>query len=141
MLSEKQKFAERLNETLDHAGYPRMGQGRQSALASVMNEPANQVGKWLKGEEYPKTSRLVKLAQHLGVRSNWLLCGTGEKIPSADNPDRVIRVEKNTSDSGISTTQEALSQEAFDLALVWMQLPIKQRNLLRNLIVELAKGE
>ncbi|HHC72220.1 MAG TPA: peptidase S24, partial [Thiotrichales bacterium] len=51
MTSEREKFAGRLNETLDERGFPRLGQGRQSELAKVLGAPPQQVGKWLKGQD------------------------------------------------------------------------------------------
>ena len=142
MSTEKQKFATRLNGVLDDSGYPKAGHGRQSALATVMGESATQVGRWLKGEDYPKTSMLVKMAQHLGVRSNWLLTGAGEKFSSASEPEKEIHIAtRSERESGVGDIRTVLSQEAFELALSWMQLPQTQRHLLQKLIMELAKDQ
>ena len=140
MTSEKEKFARRLNQALDDVGLARMGQGRQTSLARDMNLPSQVVGKWLKGEDYPKTSQLVKLAQYTGVRSNWLLSGIGEKYPSAVD-------HKPASDPGVMETGSdysplslpKLTQDAFDIAVIWMKLPLLQRNALRKVISELAE--
>ncbi len=81
MSREKEKFAQRLNEGLDDMNYPPMGHGRQSALSKELKLSSQVVGRWLKGEDFPKTSQLVKVSQFLDVRSNWLLSGVGSKYP------------------------------------------------------------
>lgn len=139
MSSEKEKFAQRLNQALDDVGLARMGHGRQTTLAKEMNLPSQVVGKWLKGEDYPKTSQLVKLAQYTGVRSNWLLAGVGEKYPSAAeykssaDEDSMVAVADRP-----KAALPNLTQEAFDIAVIWMKLPVLQRSALRKVIVELA---
>lgn len=147
MTSEKQKFANRLNEALDEAGLPRIGQGRQSSLAKIINIAPQQAGKWLKGEDFPKTSQLVKVARFLGVRSNWLLTGTGDKYMSEGEQQafyETLRAER--SNDGSATTEEddplvasgVLSRDAFEVAVAWMQLPTGQRSAMQKVIFELA---
>lgn len=142
MSSEKEKFAMRLNDVLNEAQYPKAGQGRQSALATVMGESATHVGRWLKGEDYPKTSILVKLAQHLGVRSNWLLTGAGDKYPSTNEQEKEIQITTRSNSGGSERdVTKVLSHEAFELALTWMTLSRNQREILQKLIIELARDE
>lgn len=132
MASEKKKFAGRLNEALDEAGFPPLGNGRRAALARLMEVPSHMAGKWLKGEAFPATSKLVKLAQHLGVRSNWLLTGAGAKRTGA------------LADGAAGGRAPArapgswLSPEAVQLARAWMSLPELQRVAIRRVIDELA---
>jgi transcriptional regulator with XRE-family HTH domain len=147
MGSEREKFAQRLNESLDDAGLPKIGQGRQSALAKLLDVTPQQAGKWIKGEDFPQTSKLVKLAQFLGVRSNWLLSGAGERYlpeggcePVRDVGSAEIQLESPAaSGADYAAMGKLLSQEAFDVALSWMKLPPGQRDPLRRLIHELAR--
>jgi len=79
MATEVEKFSDRLNMMLNDVGLPRMGQGRQTALADELRVSPEEVSQWLKGESFPRTSILVKLSQFLGVRSNWLMTGSGKR--------------------------------------------------------------
>ncbi len=146
MSTEREKFAARLNGVLDDAGMPKMGQGRQSAVAKLLDLPPQQVGRWLKGEDFPKTSQLVKLAKHLNVRSNWLLSGAGEKVapPEGEEAPREGRPAHRPNSNGASVRGGAspggsLTQDAFDFALTWMKLPASQRDALRRVVSELAR--
>lgn len=146
MSTERKKFAARLNDVLDEAGLPKIGQGRQSALGKLLDVAPQQAGRWLKGEDFPKTSQLVKLAQHVGVRSNWLLSGAGEKWAPPEG-EEVVRetaaVGAARGDGGgargMSAPASLLNQDAFDFALTWMKLPLAQRDALRRLVVEMAR--
>jgi len=128
--SEREKFAMRLNEALDDAGIPPKGDGRSSALVDMLGINHQEAQKWLDGEEFPKTSRLVKMATMLQVRSNWLLSGQGEKYP----PD--VEVEQRVKTTVVETADE-LSKEAFALASRWMRLPYQQRIAMQKVIDEL----
>lgn len=145
MASEREKFAARLNQALDEAGLPSTGQRRQVALARVLDVSVEHVGRWLGGEDFPQTSQLVRLAQYLGVRSNWLLSGVGERyarqpdaLPVGGSAAEVAVAEP--SGAGYEVVGSMLSKEAFEIALAWMKLPPPQRQALRQLIVELARG-
>ena len=146
MSSEKQKFSQRLNEALDDMNYPRMGHGRQSALAKELKLSAQVVGGWLKGESFPKTSQLVKVSQFLDVRSNWLLSGVGLKYPKKHvRPDRVVPAEtrENREDTHIEITADdspKMDKEAFQVALAWIKLPDLQRAALKKVIIELSES-
>jgi hypothetical protein len=149
MTSEKQKFAHRLNEALDEAGLPRIGQGRQSGLAKMIDVGPQLAGKWLKGEDYPKTSQLVKIAKQLGVRSNWLLTGSGDKYMSEEEQqafyeslraERSKRAEVREGTEDPLVASGVLSREAFELAVAWMQLPATQRAAMQKVIVELSRA-
>ncbi|GMR08104.1 MAG: hypothetical protein BMS9Abin26_1109 [Gammaproteobacteria bacterium] len=131
-MSEKKKFAERLNAALDFAGIPKKGMGRQSALVKMLGASHRSAKKWLDGGEFPPTSKLVKLSQITGVRSNWLLSGQGDMISAVSDDD----------DSKKEIAQEAsvMSQEAFDIATDWMKLPESQRIAIRKVIHELVKN-
>jgi hypothetical protein len=128
------RFAERLNDALDNIQFPKLGNGRQSRLSELLNIPAQDVGHWLKGDAFPKTSALVKLSDLTKVRSNWLLSGQGEPYNKDANP----RGEgKNLPLTG----KDKLSKEAFDLGLTWMKLPKLQRDAIARVIQELVAAQ
>lgn len=128
------RFAERLNDALDNIQFPKLGNGRQSRLSELLNIPAQDVGNWLKGDAFPKTSALVKLSDLTKVRSNWLLSGQGEPYNKDQNP----RGEgKNLPPTG----KDKLSKEAFDLGLTWMKLPKPQREAIAKVIQELLVAQ
>ncbi|MDT8403776.1 hypothetical protein [Sulfuriflexus sp.] len=129
--NEKQKFAARLNEALDDAGVPLKGMGRQSSLVRMLGVSHRVAKKWLDGEEFPPTSKMVKLATELHVRSNWLFSGQGDKVAESagDMLDAEAEVHRHA---------DALSQEAFEVASEWMKLPQSQRVALRKVIRELG---
>jgi transcriptional regulator with XRE-family HTH domain len=131
-VSEKKKFAERLNQAMDSAGLPKKGMGRQSTLVKLLGISHRQAKKWLDGEEFPPTSKLVKIAQATGVRSNWLLSGYGDMLPAAGN---------DITDYEIKQEANELSKEAFEVASSWMRLPYAQRMALKKVIDELADVE
>ena len=134
MQSEKEKFSQRLNEALNDMNYPPMGHGRQSALAKELNLSPQLIGSWLRGEDFPKTSQLVKISQFLDVRSNWLLSGVGSKYPKkSDRVDFAVRKKQEE----VAKSGKRLDKEAFEIALAWMKLPHQQRLVLRKVIEEL----
>jgi transcriptional regulator with XRE-family HTH domain len=134
MQSEKEKFSQRLNEALNDMNYPPMGHGRQSALAKELKLSPQIIGRWLKGEDFPKTSQLVKISQFLDVRSNWLLSGVGSKYPrKTDQASIAIRRKQEE----VANSSHRLDKEAFEIALAWMKLPDQQRMVLRKVIEEL----
>lgn len=150
MSKEKKKFSERLHEALDDMNYPRMGHGRQSALAKELKLSPQLVGNWLKGDEYPKTSQLVKISQFLNVRSNWLLSGSGTKYPKKNpglslvhNKKVAAKKQKVVENGNVEEIEikkiPQLDKEAFELALVWMKLPEGQREALKKVIFELSE--
>lgn len=128
--SERSRFAERLNDALDNIQFPKLGDGRQAKLAELLNVPAADVGDWLKGEAFPRTSSLVKLSDLTKTRSNWLLSGQGEPYENENNP-------RGTGKAPPSTGTGKLSKEAFDLGMAWMKLPKQQRDVITKVIEEL----
>lgn len=130
MNNEKEKFSDRLNEALDDARVPSKGMGRQSALVRMLGVSHRVAKKWLDGDEFPPTSKMVRLATELQVRSNWLFSGQGEKcLESAAGMDEA--------ETEVQRHADAMSQEAFEVASEWMKLPQPQRLALRKVIREL----
>ncbi len=132
MNNEKQKFSERLNEALDDAGIPLKGMGRQSNLVRMLGVSHRVAKKWLDGDEFPPTSKMVKLATELQVRSNWLFSGQGKK--NASLADDMLGEDE----AEVQRHADAMSQEAFEVASEWMKLPQPQRMALRKVIRELS---
>jgi hypothetical protein len=134
MNSEKEKFSQRLNDALDEAGVPPIGDGRSSALVEMLGITHQEAKKWLDGEAFPRTSNLVKMAGLLQVRSNWLLSGQGERyapdVNPADRPSGKVVQQANE-----------LSKEAFDIASKWMLLPAQQRVAIAKVIQELSQSQ
>lgn len=146
MASEKDKFSTRLNEVLDDIGFAKIGQGRQSSLAKLLDVSPRQAGGWLRGESFPKTSQLVKLSQYMNVRSNWLLSGIGEKHPSDREEDakpnnNAEESNENNPDDSAAGKTSLLSNDAFNVALAWMKLPVSQRIAIQKVITELGKDK
>ena len=132
--SERSRFAQRLNDALDNIQFPKLGAGRQARLSELLNVPAADVGHWLKGESFPRTSALVKLSDLTKTRSNWLLSGQGEPYKVADNP-------RGAGKNLPTTGKGKLSKEAFDLGMEWMKLPKQQREAIARVITELAASQ
>jgi len=128
--SERDRFAQRLNDALDNIDFPKLGAGRQARLSELLDIPASNVAHWLKGESFPRTSALVKLSDLTKTRSNWLLSGQGEPYKKAENPRGVGKTPPNTG-------TKKLSKEAFDLGMKWMKLPKQQREAIARVITEL----
>lgn len=132
--SEKKRFSSRLNDALDNIQFPKLGAGRQARLAELMDAAPQAAGQWLKGEAFPPTSVLVKLAQLTNTRSNWLLSGTGDAYDKTSNPRGP---GKNPPPVG----KEKLSKEAFELGLAWMKLPEEQREAIERLVQALRPAQ
>jgi len=129
--SERMRFAERLNDALDNIQFPKLGEGRQSRLSELLDVPGQDVGHWLKGDAFPRTSALVKLSDLTKVRSNWLLSGQGEPYVKSQNPRGEGKILPLIG-------KDKLSKEAFDLGLTWMKLPKLQREAIAKVIQELV---
>lgn len=132
--SEKQRFSSRLNDALDNVQFPKLGAGRQARLAELMEATPQAAGQWLKGEAFPPTSVLVKLAKLTNTRSNWLLSGAGPAYDKVANPRGP---GKNPPPIG----KEKLSKEAFELGLAWMKLSAAQREVIERLIQILSTSQ
>lgn len=133
MNREAKKFSERLNVALDDAGVPQKGMGRQSSVVRMLGVSHRVAKKWLEGEEFPPTSKMVKLSTLLNVRSNWLFSGQGAMRNAAESM-------QTETDQEVYRHAGELSQEAFEIASDWMRLPQQQRIALRKVIKELGAG-
>lgn len=134
MNSEAIKFSRRLHQALDFAGIPQKGMGRQSALVKMLAISHRVAKKWLDGEEFPPTSKMVKISSMLNVRSNWLFSGQGEMQNNDEDTNNHLGVAEVHRHAG------ELSQEAFEVAAEWVKLPYSQRQALRKVIKELSRA-
>ena len=90
ILTEQERFAERLNQALDAARYQHAGASR---IAREFNlrfpdkaVTVHAVRKWIKGDAIPTQDKLLALAQWLGVRADWLRYDGDEPAIEAVNP-------------------------------------------------------
>lgn len=83
-------FVARLRKGLAHAGIGDWGAG--AYLASVTGRTAKAASKWLNAETMPGRANMLKIAEELGVRSEWLQFGEGLMTADADNRDRESNV-------------------------------------------------
>jgi len=146
-MSEKEKFSQRLNAALDDAGFPE-GSERKLTIAELLNEASSNVGLWLEGGEFPKTSKLVKLAKLANVRSNWLLLGTGDKESDeqadkdylkklmAQRAEKKRKANKKKVEFNRSLNDE-LSKEAIELATDYMALSKQDQQQVKALVTQL----
>ena len=151
-MSEKEKFAARLNTALDEAGFPDYGKGRQSRIAELLNESVATVSSWLDGREYPRTSMLVKLARMANVRSNWLLSGTGEMLFDEQAEKEYCeqlkerRAEKKRMAMKLESVRghefkQGLSREALLLACDYMKLSLGAQKEVQALMAKLSSAD
>jgi len=141
MVSERMKFSKRLNDVLDEAGFPAEGEGRQSAIANLLDESPENVGLWLEGLDYPQTSKLVKLAKLVHVRSNWLMSGTGEKhadeAAEREFREKLRQRHAEKKRKAQEFTVHGFSKEALDFARTYMQMSVSQQNEIKKLMSQL----
>lgn len=134
MSTQKQAFADRLNDALDNIRFPALGKGRLSRLSEILGSDEPETDSWLKGMGFPPTSILVKLAELTQTRSNWLFSGQGSPFEAGKKPQGTGKIRP-------STGKEKLSKEAMELGLKWMKLPRQQRQAIARVVEELAGDE
>ena len=114
-MNGKEQFAQRLNEALDRYGAPPKGKGRQLWVGKRFNVSQKAARKWLEGEGFPKTERILQIARKLCASENWLLNG----------------IEK-----GNQTTSFMLETDEEKLLKLYRELPPS----LRETVVSLLQG-
>lgn len=70
-------FASRLKKALTASDIPEWGAGAR--LAKIAGVTAKAASKWLNGESIPGSANLLKIAEALGVRREWLEYGEGSE--------------------------------------------------------------
>lgn len=106
-IDEKKNFAFRLNQALDQAGIPPKGKGRQLKLASLFEVTQEGARKWLEGEGFPDTKRILEIATKLNVNAQWLLSGIGHINPNVKIKDFPIETSPNWTKVPILTWEDA----------------------------------
>lgn len=82
---ELQAFAARLNEICDDMGIAPKFNGRQAELASAIQKitgekiTPNAARKWVEGEGFPSTDKIILLARWASVNTEWFITGQGSK--------------------------------------------------------------
>jgi phage repressor protein C with HTH and peptisase S24 domain len=80
-------FSDRLREALKHAR--KSGRGEGAWLSKTAGVTPKAASKWLNGEARPSHEKVVKVANALRVREDWLLYGRGPRMdeyPSMTEP-------------------------------------------------------
>lgn len=79
MDKKAKSFAVRLKEALDDLGIPE--RGRQMLLSREFKVSQPSAKRWLDGQNYPDTEKIIEIALWSKTSIDWLLTGRGEKHP------------------------------------------------------------
>ena len=77
--SVRQSFAKRFNEALDDMNVSRIGRGRVNEVKNLFHLSQRGASKWVGGESMPDAQKMPWIAEILGVNSEWLQSGKGQK--------------------------------------------------------------
>ncbi|MCU4589126.1 Cro/Cl family transcriptional regulator [Acinetobacter ursingii] len=91
MPEHKELFSERLNKVLEEKGYP--VRGRAVELAKIFKITPKAAGKWLNGEAFPETQKIIEIAEYFEISVSWLLTGKSDDV--------VWRESVNVNESGL----------------------------------------
>lgn len=97
-----QRFAARLGELLDAAGYPRLKSGRISRLAADLGVSIQTARKWINGTALPGPMILTALARRTGRSIDFLLNGTDWQPPHEAGALPLPIFELREADAGTS---------------------------------------
>ena len=128
-MDEKARFAQRLTEAMELAGYPAKG--------AVLEREFNQrywgkpislqaVCRWLRGEAIPSQDKLNVLAEWLQVEPQALRFG--------DESIQKVRTAKSSVDAAVSYAE----REVFE---AFLKLPADKRKIVREVILAFAKAQ
>lgn len=88
MVKKAEAFSIRFKEAMDDMGIP--SRGRQMLISRQFNVSQPSAKRWLDGDNFPDTEKLVEIAAWTKTSIDWLLTGRGIKHPSEfDYPDDV----------------------------------------------------
>ncbi len=79
MSKKANEFSARLNEAMDDLGIP--PRGRQMLLSRQFGISQPSAKRWLDGDNFPDTGKIVELAAWTNTSVDWLLTGRGLKHP------------------------------------------------------------
>lgn len=92
-MDEKMAFSNRLNELCDDMGIPPKGENRQQTLGKLFTVSQNGARKWLEGEGFPSTERMIAVAKWGKVSFEWLATGRGTKhLPTTATRPEIVRL-------------------------------------------------
>ena len=77
----------------------------QRSLARKIDVASRTLQRWEKGEQVPDSIYLLRLAQSIGVRPEWLLTGDGDMLPQSMRRAKVIPLRTERLISGIDMVQ------------------------------------
>ena len=131
--NENEEFAKRLFLSLENVGYEVKNITHLTTeinkLFSEKSITSHAVRKWLNGQTIPAHSRLLRLADWLGVSPSWLRFGEGGMYKSD------IKQFQQSNDNQFSMLLakiKALTSEELNLVINQIDLIIKIRNMKRN---------
>ena len=88
MAKKAEAFSIRFKEAMDDMGIP--PRGRQMLISRQFNVSQPSAKRWLDGENFPDTEKLVEIAAWSKTSIDWLLTGRGVKHPNEfDYPETV----------------------------------------------------
>lgn len=79
-------FVARLKKALTHAGIGEWGAG--AYLANATGKTAKAASKWINAESMPGRANMLRIAEDLGVRVEWLQFGEGSMVTTADTHNK-----------------------------------------------------
>lgn len=124
---DRKQFSKRLSSAIEHAGWKLYGSGQKLAVITLVTPKA--ANKWLNGEAMPGHSNMVRVAQALGVRAEWLEYGIGKMTETAaTDPD-----DQNSSDS-IPARGRAKRAEILDEHFSILQVETRDSNSTKFLL-------
>ena len=128
--NENEKFSKRLFLSLENVGYEVKNITHLTTeinkLFSEKSITSHAVRKWLNGQTIPTHSRLLRLADWLGVSPSWLRFGEGGMYKSD------IKQSQQSNDDQFSMLLakiKALTSEELNLVINQIDLIIKIRNM------------
>jgi len=119
-------FSQRLREAVTDKGV------NQEALAKAVGVSQGSVSGWFNGA-IPSADKLTKIAEHLGVRSEWLIAGKG--------PKREIKLIELTAAEidAIKNSENKLSEDVVIYGTDWKTRAITAEQKLADLKASFAE--
>lgn len=77
----REGFAKRFNEALNETPEVPKDRGRIAWVAKRYRVTGEAARKWVRGEDIPDRANLANISRDLGVNSEWLFAGLGNKRP------------------------------------------------------------
>ena len=131
--NEKIEFSNRLLLALKNIGYQVNNiSGITVEINKLFGEKsitAHAVRKWLTGQSLPLHSRLIRLAEWLGVSPSWLMYGEGEMYKNPNTHIIFDKVITHVNFPILLAKINSLSKDELQLVINQIDLLIKIKNL------------